>query len=100
LIKFFFALAGTEVVDLLAEALLSSGSVRRYAATAEGLTIAEDVIDEWLRHREHVALICLNYWEILLLKAAESNSGAMSGNERARGNFLRCRHSSCRALRA
>lgn len=91
LVKFFFALAGTEVADHLAEARLPPGSVRRYAAPAEVLTIAEDVIHEGLRHGEHAAAICLRFVEILLLKAADSNSGAVAGNERARENFLRCR---------
>ncbi len=91
LTKFFFALAGREAAAQLAAARLPAGSVRRFAAAAEGLTIAEDVIHEGARQGSYAAEICLKLVEILLLKAADAGGHAAAGDDRARENFLRCR---------
>lgn len=94
LIKFFFALSGTKVTDRLREARLPPGTVRRFRAPAEVLSIAYDVIHEGQRPGAHAAEICLKLVEILLLKTADSvaSRGNMAArDERARANFLRCR---------
>ncbi|MGC4081649.1 MAG: AraC family ligand binding domain-containing protein [Vicinamibacterales bacterium] len=91
LVKFFFALAGREVEKMLAQAALSPGTIRRFAAPAEGLTIAEDIVHEGQRHTAMAPAVCLKLLELLLLKAADAAGAMPSGDERARDNFLRCR---------
>lgn len=91
LVKFFFALAGRDVAKFLVQAALSPGTIRRFAAPAEGLTIAEDIIHEGQRHTPMAPAVCLKLVELLLLKAADAAGELPSGDERARDNFLRCR---------
>ncbi len=91
LVKFFFALAGREAAAQLALAGLPGGTVRRFGAPAEVLTIAEDIIHEGQRQSPQAAAICLKLVELLLLKSADATGEARSGDERARENFLRCR---------
>lgn len=90
MVKFFFALSGREVAAQLAAASLPPGTVRRFGAPAEVLTIAEDIVHEGQRHGGNVAAICLKLIELLLLKAADAGH-SRSDDERARENFLRCR---------
>lgn len=91
LVKFFFALAGRGVAKVLAQAALPPGTIRRFAAPAEGLTIAEDIIHEGQRHTPAAPAVCLKLLELLLLKAADASGETTSGDQRARDNFLRCR---------
>lgn len=91
LVKFFFAVAGREVERVLAEVGLRPGTIRRFAAPAEGLTIAEDIIHEGQRHTAKAPAVCLKLLELLLLKAADAPGEASLGDARARENFLRCR---------
>ncbi len=91
LVKFFFAVAGRDVERVLAEAALRPGTIRRFAAPAEGLTIAEDIIHEGQRHAAKAPAVCLKLLELLLLKAADASGDNSPGDVRARENFLRCR---------
>lgn len=91
LVKFFFAVAGGEVERRLSEVDLRPGTIRRFAAPAEGLTIAEDIIHEGQRHSARAPAVCLKLLELLLLKAAEAPGEISARDARARENFLRCR---------
>jgi AraC-type DNA-binding domain-containing proteins len=91
LTKFFFALAGRDAAAHLAAAKLPPGQVRRFAASAELLTTAEDVIHEGGRQGSYAGEIGLKLVEILLLKIADEVGHAAVGDDRARENFLRCR---------
>lgn len=91
LVKFFFALTGKDANARLAASRLPAGTVRNFAAAAEVLTVAEDIIHEGQRQGEHAAEICLKLVEILLLKTADAVGHASMGEDRARENFLRCR---------
>lgn len=90
-VKFFFALAGRDVPKELARARLTAGEVRRLAAPAEVLSLAEDIVREGQRHGRHAGTICLKLLEVLLLKVAEAAEGTGAGDDRARENYLRCR---------
>jgi AraC-like DNA-binding protein len=91
LVKFFFAVAGRDVERMLADAALRPGTIRRFAAPAEGLTIAEDIIHEGQRHTAKAPAVCLKLLELLLLKAADAPGENSPSDARARDNFLRCR---------
>jgi AraC-like DNA-binding protein len=91
LVKFFFALAGREVPGRLAAAALTDGTVRRLVAPAGVLSVAEDVIREGQRHGPHAKAICLKLVELLLLKIADAAQNCRTGDDRALGNFLRCK---------
>jgi AraC family transcriptional regulator len=91
LVKFFFALAGRGAAARFLAARLPAGTVRRFAAAAEALTLAEDIIREGERDGEYAAAICLKLVEILLLKAADAATHGPVGVDRARENYLRCR---------
>ena len=91
MVKFFFALSGREVSRRLAAVRLMPGTVRKFGAPAEVLSIAEDVIREGQRHGKHAPAICLKLVELLLLKVADATGEAGGGDDRARENFLRCK---------
>ena len=90
-VKFFFALAGRDAPKRLAAAKLAPGVIRRLAAPAEVLSLAEDIIREGRRHSAYAPAICLKLMELILLKVADAVEGTGESDDRARENFLRCR---------
>lgn len=91
LVKFFFAVAGSEVPGRLALAKLAPGVIRRLAVPAEVLSVAEDIVREGQRHSLRAQAICLKLVELFLLKVADAVERADSAEQRARETFLRCK---------
>jgi AraC-like DNA-binding protein len=91
LLKYFFALAGSDVPARLARAGLPFGQVRRLASHAEIRSVAEDLIREGQRSGPLTSAICLALLELFLLKFADAASWAGHGSTLARENFVRCK---------
>ncbi len=91
MLKYFFALAGSEVTARLTRAGLPPGRVRRLSAHAEIRSVAEDLTREGQRSGPLTLDICLAELDLLLLKFADAAAWSGHGSTLARENFVRCK---------
>jgi AraC-like DNA-binding protein len=91
MLKYFFALAGSDVTARLTRAGLPPGGVRRLSAHAEIRSVAEDLTREGQRSGPLTLDICLALLDLFLLKFADAAAWSGHGSTLARENFVRCK---------
>lgn len=91
LVKYFLALAGTEVAARLRRCGVAPGSVRQLAAHAEITSVLEDLVREGQRSGTLAPRIGATLFELLLLKIEDTATLAPHASEPAREAFLRCK---------
>lgn len=89
--KYFFALNGGGVKNLLHRSNVTPGIVHGISAHAELRTVAEDLIREGQRNRPLSKRTCRLLLELLLLKVMDAATWEGHGSSLAFDNFLRCR---------
>jgi AraC family transcriptional regulator len=91
LLKYFVSFGGRRAKPVLAEAGLPVGSCRTLAASAELVSVVEDLIREGRRPQAVAREICRHLLEVLLLKISATATWSPGAGDPAQDNFLRCK---------
>lgn len=91
MVKYFLALAGSDVAKRLKRCGVPSGRARQLAAHAEVTSVLEDLVREGQRSGALARRIGAALFELLLLKIEDTATLAPHSSEPAREAFLRCK---------